>query len=336
MSDRGTNLSLLALLAAALATGTIMFAMGSRWVLLVVALHGVIGVAITLTTPWKSRIMRRGLAARPTRSTWPSLTLSVLVLLSLVSGVLHSSGLMRRYGPLDDMQVHVGASLAAVPFAIWHVVARRTRPRVRDLSRRNFLRFGALLGTGTAVLASLEGAYRIIGLPGARRRFTGSYDQGSHDPSSMPSIIWLTDPRLEIPATDWKLTVDDANGERQYVYDEVAAFDDRLTATIDCTSGWFAEQDWHGVALSRMVVLPDDARSVVVHSATGYSRRFPIDDLEHLLLATGYEGRTLADRHGFPARLVAPGRRGFWWVKWVVRIETSDRPWWVQPTFPLQ
>ena len=39
--------------------------------------------------------------------------------------------------------------------------------------------------------------------------------------------------------------------------------------------------------------------------------------------------------HGFPARLVAPDRRGFWWVKWVVRIETSNVPWWVQSPYPL-
>ena len=39
--------------------------------------------------------------------------------------------------------------------------------------------------------------------------------------------------------------------------------------------------------------------------------------------------------HGFPARLVAPGRRGFWWVKWVDRIELQTTPWWWQPPFPV-
>jgi DMSO/TMAO reductase YedYZ molybdopterin-dependent catalytic subunit len=32
-----------------------------------------------------------------------------------------------------------------------------------------------------------------------------------------------------------------------------------------------------------------------------------------LLLATRVGGAPLEPRHGFPARLVAPGRRGFWW-----------------------
>jgi hypothetical protein len=30
-----------------------------------------------------------------------------------------------------------------------------------------------------------------------------------------------------------------------------------------------------------------------------------------------------------------PGRRGFWWVKWVERIEVSSTPWWWQSPFPL-
>ena len=36
------------------------------------------------------------------------------------------------------------------------------------------------------------------------------------------------------------------------------------------------------------------------------------------------------------AEIGAPGRRGFWWVKWVVAVEVSDRPPWRQPPFPLR
>ncbi|NUR17262.1 MAG: molybdopterin-dependent oxidoreductase, partial [Dermatophilaceae bacterium] len=44
----------------------------------------------------------------------------------------------------------------------------------------------------------------------------------------------------------------------------------------------------------------------------------------------------LSAGHGGPVRLVAPGRRGFWWVKWVDRVGVDDRPSWSQPPFPLQ
>ncbi|WP_407647156.1 molybdopterin-dependent oxidoreductase [Goekera deserti] len=53
------------------------------------------------------------------------------------------------------------------------------------------------------------------------------------------------------------------------------------------------------------------------------------------MLATDAGDAPLAARHGAPVRLVAPGRRGFWWVKWVTSVELSDRPPWWQSPFPL-
>jgi hypothetical protein len=45
---------------------------------------------------------------------------------------------------------------------------------------------------------------------------------------------------------------------------------------------------------------------------------------------------SLLFRTSTPARLVAPGRRGYHWVKWVTAIELSERPPWWQPPLPLQ
>ena len=81
--------------------------------------------------------------------------------------------------------------------------------------------------------------------------------------------------------------------------------------------------------------LPAGTQSVLVSSHTGYSRRFDVADLPQLLLATELDGRDLPSANGGPARLVVPGRRGFWWVKWVSSIEPSDRPGWWQLPFPL-
>jgi DMSO/TMAO reductase YedYZ molybdopterin-dependent catalytic subunit len=44
----------------------------------------------------------------------------------------------------------------------------------------------------------------------------------------------------------------------------------------------------------------------------------------------------LSHGHGSPARLVAPGKRGFEWVKWVDHIEVNETSKWLQPPLPLQ
>ena len=53
------------------------------------------------------------------------------------------------------------------------------------------------------------------------------------------------------------------------------------------------------------------ARSLVVHAVTGYWVRFPVEDINGLLLATHVGGVPLSPEHGCPLRLVAPGRRGY-------------------------
>jgi DMSO/TMAO reductase YedYZ molybdopterin-dependent catalytic subunit len=114
------------------------------------------------------------------------------------------------------------------------------------------------------------------------------------------------------------------------------AFDDRLRTILDCTGGFWSEQDWSGVFLHRLLPETGEGRSVRVVSRTGYERRFPISDLPRLLLATRLGGEPLSADHGHPARLVVADRRGFWWVKWVVGVELESLPSWLQLPFPLQ
>ena len=87
------------------------------------------------------------------------------------------------------------------------------------------------------------------------------------------------------------------------------------------------------------LVAPDRlaaAASILVTSVTGYRRRFPVADAQALWLATSVQGRPLTPGTGAPVRLVAPNRRGFWWVKWVDSVELSDAPAYAQSPFPLQ
>jgi molybdopterin-dependent oxidoreductase-like protein protein len=324
-----TNLGLLALLAAAFATGWIAFSFAtspSRWSLI---LHATSGVAILLLLPWKSMIARRGIRRlRPGR--WASIALGVLVLVSIAAGLAHSIGLV-FIGPFTAMEFHVGAALVAVPLVVWHVVARPLRLRPTDVSRRNFLRGATVLGAAALGYGASELAVRAASLPGGGRRFTGSYEAGSFRPALMPVSSWMFDAIPQVAAATWTLRA----GGRTWTYDELARFDDRLVATLDCTGGFYSTQDWSGVRLDRLLQ-SSGASSLRVVSDTGYDRRFPIEDAPRLLLATRFGGEPLDAGHGFPARLVAPDRRGFWWVKWVVAIEPDDLPYWWQTPFPTQ
>jgi hypothetical protein len=336
MAGRRTNLALLLLLAAALGTGFGSFAAGDGWAALVVGAHAAAGLGLLVLTPWKSAIVRRGLRRRhPGRGA--SVAFGTLVALALASGLAHATGLVRTIGPVTAMQVHVAAALASVPFGLWHIAKRSVRPRRTDLSRRTVIRTGALAMGSVAAYGALEGVIRAAGLPGRAARFTGSYRRGSGRPASMPVTQWLFDPIPDVDAGSWLLRIEVPGVPAREV--PLEALDDMrqpLEATLDCTGGWFATQRWEGVPLDRLLPAAADGRSVEVRSLTGYARRYPLRDASRLWLATRSAGEPLSAGHGFPARIVAPGRRGFWWVKWVVSMRVSDVPWWWQPPFPIQ
>jgi hypothetical protein len=274
--------------------------------------HATAGLALLLLGPWKSVIARRALARRPPRrGRTVGLGLAALVALALATGIGHSTGLLRSLGPATAMQVHVGAALAMVPLALWHVLARPQPPHRTDLGRRGLLRAGALAGAAGLAWAGAEGLERLTGLPGGKRRFTGSYAAGSMEPAAMPVTQWLDDPVPELETERWRLRVRVGPRMRDWSYAELAAFSDRLRATIDCTGGWYAEQDWEGAWLDRL--LPEGSHgpapveregagqgSVLVTSTTGYGRRFPLGERRRLLVATRVGGRPLPPGHGFP------------------------------------
>ena len=331
---RWTNLALFVLLGLAFVTGWLAFfsTTASRGSLIV---HAASGYAIIALTPWKSVIASRAIQRRRP-GWWASLLLTILVLVSVLSGILHSTGLLISAGAITAMEVHVGAALVAVPFAIWHIIARRIPMRAVDLSRRSLLRAGALVAGAGLTYAAGEAAIRLLRLPGSERRFTGSYEFGSLESSQLPATQWMFDSVPQIDPRTWRLAVHTGTVTRQWTYEELLAFDDRVRATLDCTGGFFSTQDWSGVWLSRLIADETAAASLHIRSATGYDRRFAIANAGRLLLATRLGGMALDAGHGFPVRLVAPDRRGYWWVKWVTEIRIDELPAWWQFPFPVQ
>jgi DMSO/TMAO reductase YedYZ molybdopterin-dependent catalytic subunit len=341
---RWTNLALFVLLGLAFTTGWVAFFYGTAPSRASLIVHAASGYAIIALTPWKAVIAAHGIQRRRP-GWWGSLAFTGLVVTSIAAGILHSTGLLIGVGAISAMEVHVGAALAAIPFVAWHVIARRIPVRAVDLSRRSLLRAGALLGGAGLAYGAGEAAVRLLSLPGSRRRFTGSYEYGSLQPALLPVTQWMFDGVPAIDPSMWRLTVRAGATVREWTYEELLAFDDRVRATLDCTGGFYSTQDWSGVWLSRLLDSPPSplagegrggGSSVHVRSVTGYDRRFAAADADRLLIATKLGGMPLDPGHGFPVRLVVPDQRGYWWVKWVTTITIDELPSWWQLPFPMQ
>jgi hypothetical protein len=335
-SGRRTNLALLALLTLALVTGTASYAVGAApATTIVTTAHAAVGLAVVLLVPWKQAVARRGLRRPPHPGRAAGLVLAALLAVTVVAGVLQQAVGWTTVAELTPLQVHVGGALLLVPLLVRHLVTHWQRPRRVDASRRTLLGAGLLAAGGTVAVVALDRLTEAVGLPGARDRATGSTERGSFDPDRMPVTQWFTDqvPARKVRDEGLRVVV----GSRTTRPNLTDLPPDEVLAVLDCTGGWYARQRWGGVRLDRLLPpLPPDARSLDVVSVTGYRRRFPLEDAPRLLLATSVGGAPLSPGHGSPRRLVAPGRRGFWWVKWVVAVEVSDQPAALQPPFPLQ
>ncbi len=334
-AGRRTNVALLALTLGAFASGVLAFGTGTATEAELVAIaHGAFGLGLLLLVPWKSIIVRRSLSRGARRSGHRAgVALGLLLVVAVATGVLHAVGGYQSVFGVTALTGHVVAAVLALPLLAVHVRGRRQRIRRADLSRRTMLRAGALGVGSLAAYLTIDTVTGVLGLPGRHRRETGSYELGSGQPDRMPVTQWFTDTVPSVERESWQLTVDSVTVS----YAELNAANDAVHAVLDCTGGWYAEQEWRGVRMDRLIdTVPAGARSIEVVSVTGYRRRFPLSDLDRLLLATRIGGEPLSDGHGGPVRLVAPDRRGFWWVKWVAHVQTTSEAWWLQPPFPLQ
>ncbi len=326
------NLVLEVLLVAVLLTGLISWAVSDQWNGWVARAHGVVGLSLLLLARAKLRGSVRAGLRRRRWTRWVSVTFGVVVLATVAFGVLHSTGVWHGTGPWSALWTHSLLGFVAAGLLVWHLGTRPVRARLVDLDRRSFLRVGVVAGAALGLYVAQEAVTRLVGLAGGRRRATGSYEVASHEPERMPEVIWLDDtPPSDTDADSWSLEVAGAAVT-------IASLRERaqpVTAVIDCTGGWWSEQSWDAVPLSELVAPGDRGRSVRVTSQTGYSRLFAPDELDDLHLAVGYGGDPLAPGHGGPVRLVVPGRRGPWWVKWVTSIEADGRPSWFQAPLPL-
>jgi DMSO/TMAO reductase YedYZ molybdopterin-dependent catalytic subunit len=168
--------------------------------------------------------------------------------------------------------------------------------------------------------------------------------EAGYDPARLPPGQYLTEkwPVLHagsVPEADlasWDLAVwGEVENPVRLSWDEF----DRLPKTqvtedIHCVTRWSRfDATFEGVhwrELEKLVSPRPSARYVVAHAEQGFTSNVPLASLQdpQALLATHADGEPLTPEHGWPLRLVIPGKYFWKSAKWLRGIELSsvDKP----------
>jgi DMSO/TMAO reductase YedYZ molybdopterin-dependent catalytic subunit len=168
--------------------------------------------------------------------------------------------------------------------------------------------------------------------------------EAGYDPARLPPGQYLTEkwpvlhagdvPHTDLATWDFRVTgeVDDPI---TLGWDEFSQLPHvEVTQDIHCVTRWsrfdttFGGVPWSAV---KALVRPrPGARFAIAHAEQGFTANVPISFLEdeRALLATHADGEPLAPEHGWPLRLVIPGKYFWKSAKWLRGIELSamDKP----------
>ncbi|SES92928.1 Oxidoreductase molybdopterin binding domain-containing protein [Methanococcoides vulcani] len=119
---------------------------------------------------------------------------------------------------------------------------------------------------------------------------------------------------------------------RSFTYGQVTSYPNVSKVVIlDCVEGWGFTAKWTGVPVKLLLDeagVQDGATTVIFYSEDGYSTALDLDYLVDNNIILGYKLNdvTLPQDRGFPFQLVAEGKYGYKWAKWITGIEVTDEP----------
>ena len=99
---------------------------------------------------------------------------------------------------------------------------------------------------------------------------------------------------------------------------------------LPCVEGWGFYAKWTGFRVNDLLNvsgLKPGAKYVFFTSADGYSTSLPLDYIQknNILMAYGINDVTLPPDRGFPLQVVAEGKYGYKWAKWITGVEVTDK-----------
>ncbi len=147
----------------------------------------------------------------------------------------------------------------------------------------------------------------------------------------------VLDPQVAL--SRWELQVQGLVGRaRSWSYEQVKALPSETRAvTLECIANGpgghlMGNAEWTGVLLKTVLDEAGGAQSnakyVTFTSVDGYQYNQSLANLmeARALLAWDMNGEPLPERHGYPLRLIMPGRYGEQSVKWLTNIEVVEQP----------
>jgi len=137
----------------------------------------------------------------------------------------------------------------------------------------------------------------------------------------------------DIDRQAYRLVIDGLVDRAQSLtYEQVLALPQvKSVQTMPCVEGWSEDLLFEGPRLADLLSLARPKPGVITiifHASDGYSSsvEYAYAQQHELFLAARINGLVLNAQRGFPFQAVIPGKLGYKWVKWINRIELSDKP----------
>lgn len=206
---------------------------------------------------------------------------------------------------------------------------RQPRPGRQRVARRGFFAGVAAATAGVVVLTVGQSAKagQPFNVFAPRQRGRGPNDLPVNRTARAAGVL------ATATAADWTLTVVGPAVTRTFSRAELVALGMSVVdLPISCVEGWSQMGTWKGVRMRDLLeaVQADPASDVRVTSLERHGG-YRIMDMgpeyasdPTTLVALELNGATLDLDHGFPARIIAPGRPGVLQTKWVERIEVRS------------
>jgi DMSO/TMAO reductase YedYZ molybdopterin-dependent catalytic subunit len=163
-----------------------------------------------------------------------------------------------------------------------------------------------------------------------------SLELRNYEGTSLSSVADFRENSIKGPqhvdTAKYTLTIDGkVSAPRSYNYSEIVDGHPhyRKVVTLNCVEGWSVTILWDGIRIRDLLNeagIDPGARTVRFYASDGYTTMFPLNYIldNNVMIAYAMNNVTLPPERGYPFQLIAEGKWGYKWIKWITRIEVSE------------